>query len=66
MKRRLRIFWAHLRLQAYLLFLGMWRGECAFWGGDTKDRTVTIGAVTGSALDESLSFKRIFFYEPTA
>jgi hypothetical protein len=48
MKRKLRILWAHVRCESYLLWSGLWKGQIKLVGYDNKDCTVYIGAVTVS------------------
>lgn len=64
MKRLLKILWAHIRCDTYLLFGGgMLRGECKLQTWDNQNRLVLIATMTGS-LEWPLpteQIKRTFF-----
>jgi len=60
MSRLLAIAWAKLRCHAYLLFWGMWRGECALTGyHDPTGRICLIAAVRPG----SRWIRRLFYVE---
>lgn len=62
--RFVRLFWAHVRLQWYLLTQGMWRGESAFsgWKKD-KNEIGYLAATTGSIFDGTIKPVRVFWDE---
>lgn len=59
--RWMAIAWAQLRCFAYLLFVGMWRGEMQYTGYDRHDRIQWISACTGSLLGGNLKWTRTFY-----
>lgn len=62
MKRWLRLVWATIRLNWYLLWRGMWRGECGYnllW----NDKVVYLAASTGSVFDGSHKIVKVFWDE---
>ena len=62
--RILRLLWAILRCDTYLITRGMWRGECRFRASDLNGRIVRISAVTGSLWRQTLRETRVFFNQP--
>jgi hypothetical protein len=62
--RFVRLFWAQVRLQWYLLTQGMWRGECAFSGyAKGSDRLAYLAATKGSIFDGTIKPVRVFWDE---
>lgn len=53
------LFKARLRLHFYLLFRGMWKGECAF-EGQREGKTVYIAATTGSIWNNTVKPTKVF------
>ncbi len=65
-KRAWRLIWARLRCNYYLLFRGMWRGECELTGYHKDDGRVSyVAAVTGSLFKGTIEVKRVFWNEHT-
>ena len=60
MKRFLQLAWAHICCDTYLLFRGMWRGECKVV---TKvyGSTIHVWTATGSHFNGTLKAKRTFW-----
>lgn len=62
MKRRLKILKAYIRCHAYLLFRGMWRGECMSTlrikdvNTDRKWRLVRLTAITAKDEDTKVFY----------
>lgn len=56
----MKIFWAHVRCEFYLLTKGMWKGECKMVGYKSNNTTV-ICTITGSVLDGTAQLKKVFW-----
>lgn len=69
MKEKLKIIWAHIRCEVYLLFIGMWRRETKFQGWTPKGLAFIASAtgqlnLTCSNIKEGtrdLKVKKIFY-----
>jgi hypothetical protein len=62
--RLVRLLWADLRCEGYLIARGMWRGECKLHGWHKDDgRLSFIATTTGSIFDGTLAVKRVFWNE---
>lgn len=57
------IWWALVRRYFYLLFKGMWRGECGFTAWGVDNRIWLVAAATGSVLNDTLKVTRVFYVE---
>lgn len=64
MKRLTSIAWARFRRWWYLLFLGMWRGECAT---EYRSETGALQAIASGLLREGprISNERVWWREET-
>lgn len=58
------IITAQIRAHLYLLFVGMWRGECEIRAEDQRGDLSLIAAGTGSLSKGTVKLTRIF-YNPT-
>ena len=63
MKRFLKLLGAEIRCEWYLLWIGMWRGECKFCGWNKKNKISYIAAITGSIFDNNIKVKKVFYDE---
>jgi hypothetical protein len=62
--RLVRLFWAELRCEGYLLMRGMWRGESKFCAYHKDDgRLSFIAATTGSIFDGTIAVRHVFWNE---
>ena len=57
--------WAHVCCEWYLLWKGMWKGECKFVGWNNKNKVSYIASTTGSIWDGTINVKRVFFNKTT-
>ena len=57
------MFWLELKCQIYLLFRGMFRGECQFTAWNNIGKKFFIGVVTGSLIHNTMVLKRVFWCE---
>lgn len=62
---RRKILWAEARCYLYLLFCGMWKGECQFRGHNYTHELTLIAVGTGNIGKGNVNITRIFF-NPTA
>lgn len=60
--RWLKLFWAHVRCEWYLFWVGMWRGECKCTSVG-YGRTTFIASVTGGFKTCDLQLVRCFWDE---
>lgn len=64
LQRLVRLLWADVRCEGYLIGKGFWRGECKFCGWHKDDgRLSFIATSTGSIFDGTLTVKRVFWNE---
>ena len=59
--RVVRLIFARIRCHFYLLFKGMWRGECEFCAYDKGGKLVFVAAVTGTMQPWTLKITRQFW-----
>ena len=56
--------WANIRCDWYLLWNGMWKGECKFVAWHKKTNQVAyVAATTGSIWDGTIQVQRVFLNE---
>jgi len=62
--RLIRLLWARIRCNVYLMFYGMWRGECEYTAYEAHTgRLIVVAASTGRILDDSIKLTREFWSE---
>jgi hypothetical protein len=59
-KKVFRYFWGFLKCQCYLLFIGMWRGQCEYREHE-NGRLVLRAASTGSIYNSTIQIKKVFY-----
>jgi len=57
----MKVFKAKLKCHLYLLFKGMWNGECFFRGWDKNNKISIIAASTGSIWNGTIKLTKIFY-----
>jgi hypothetical protein len=63
LKRLVKIFWARVRLNCYLLRYGMWRGERWFASYCVRGRLIYLATVTGSLKQDNIRHVKVFYDE---
>jgi hypothetical protein len=65
MRRWLKLLWAHVACDYYLLTVGMWIGECKILLYGLDHKVSLIGTCTGSFFKKNVKLKRVFYQKET-
>lgn len=57
----MKLFFAYIRAECYLLFKGMWRGECLYTEADFKGNTTLVAAATGNIYNNTIKIEKVFY-----
>jgi hypothetical protein len=60
MLENIKIFWAHIKCNSYLLFYGMWKKEC-FYKETDYNGVLLISSSIGNLYNRTLRIKKVFY-----